>query len=186
MLSWPFCVPPSVTMELPMLKINASYSKKVPAEGEYSSQSYHCAIESELPDGLTQQQLQTRIQTTFALVKQAVETELHGAQAFRTAVPVSAAEPEVQQPMQNQHVSVPQAPPVPGGIPQPADHQQRAKQASVRTAASSKQVTYLLSLAKRVGWSVQDIISHCQVDRVEDIDRRICSQLIEKFSGRAA
>ena len=34
-----------------MLKLNASYSKKVPAESEYSSQSYHCTIEVELPDG---------------------------------------------------------------------------------------------------------------------------------------
>ena len=33
-----------------MLKLNASYSKKVPAEGEYSSQSYHASIEVELPD----------------------------------------------------------------------------------------------------------------------------------------
>ena len=36
-----------------MLKLNASYSKKVPAEGEYSSQSYHASIEVELPDGLS-------------------------------------------------------------------------------------------------------------------------------------
>ena len=61
-----------------MLKLNASYSKKVPAEGEYSSQSYHASIEVELPDGLTQEQLQNRIHETFALVKDSVETELHG------------------------------------------------------------------------------------------------------------
>ena len=35
-----------------MLKLNASYSKKVPADGEYTSQSYHASIEVELPDGL--------------------------------------------------------------------------------------------------------------------------------------
>ena len=61
-----------------MLKLNASYSKKVPAEGEYSSQSYHASIEVELPDGLNQAQLQTRIHETFALVKESVEAELHG------------------------------------------------------------------------------------------------------------
>ena len=33
-----------------MLKLNASYSKKVPADGEYTSQSYHASIEVELPD----------------------------------------------------------------------------------------------------------------------------------------
>ena len=61
-----------------MLKLNASYSKKVPAEGEYSSQSYHASIEVELPDGLNQEQLQNRIHETFAMVRESVETELHG------------------------------------------------------------------------------------------------------------
>ena len=31
-----------------MLKLNASYSKKVPAGEEYSSQSYHASVEAEL------------------------------------------------------------------------------------------------------------------------------------------
>ena len=61
-----------------MLKLNASYSKKVPADGEFTSQSYHASIEVELPDGLNQNQLQTRIHETFALVKESVEAELHG------------------------------------------------------------------------------------------------------------
>ena len=61
-----------------MLKLNASYSKKVPAEGEYSSQSYHASIEVELPDGLSQDQLQTRIHETFEMVRNSVEAELHG------------------------------------------------------------------------------------------------------------
>ena len=61
-----------------MLKLNASYSKKVPAEGEYTSQSYHASIEVELPDGLTQDQLQSRIHETFEMVRSSVEAELHG------------------------------------------------------------------------------------------------------------
>ena len=44
-----------------MLKLNAAYSKKVPAEGEYTSQSYHASIEVELPDGLSQEQLNDKI-----------------------------------------------------------------------------------------------------------------------------
>lgn len=61
-----------------MLKLNASYSKKVPAEGEYSSQSYHCSMEVELSDALDPVQLQAKIHDTFALVRDAVEAELHG------------------------------------------------------------------------------------------------------------
>ena len=60
-----------------MLKLNASYSKKVPAEGEYSSKSYHAAIEVELPDSLNQDELQDRIHATFALVRESVEAELN-------------------------------------------------------------------------------------------------------------
>ena len=56
-----------------MLKLNASYSKKVPAGEEYSSQSYHASVEVELPDGLTQEQLQARIHETFDLVRNSVE-----------------------------------------------------------------------------------------------------------------
>ena len=47
-----------------MLKLNAAYSKKVPAEGEYTSQSYHASIEVELPDGLSQEQLNDKIHAT--------------------------------------------------------------------------------------------------------------------------
>ena len=64
-----------------MLKHNASYSKKVPAEGEFSSQSYHASIEVELPDGLTQDQLNSKIHETFAMVRNSVESELHGKKA---------------------------------------------------------------------------------------------------------
>lgn len=81
-----------------MLKLNASYSKKVPAEGEYTSQSYHASIEVELPDGLNQNQLQARIHDTFALVKESVEAELHGNgnRQVREAVSQNVATPSVQ------------------------------------------------------------------------------------------
>ena len=77
-----------------MLKLNASYSKKVPAEGEYSSQSYHASIEVELPDGLTQDQLNDKIHETFAMVRDSVEAELHEN---------GAANPEVSAPRNPQN-----------------------------------------------------------------------------------
>ena len=61
-----------------MLKLNASYSKKVPADGEYTSQSYHASIEVELPDGLSSEQLNSKIHETFEMVRNSVEAELHG------------------------------------------------------------------------------------------------------------
>ena len=60
-----------------MIKLTASFSKKVPVPGsDYSSQQYHAAVEVELPDGLTLEQLQGRIHQTFSLVQASVEHEL--------------------------------------------------------------------------------------------------------------
>ena len=62
-----------------MLKLNTSYSKKVPVQGqEFSSQSFHASMEVELSDGMTTEQIQARIHDTFDLVKQSVESELNG------------------------------------------------------------------------------------------------------------
>ena len=96
-----------------MLKLNAAYSKKVPAEGEYTSQSYHASIEVELPDGLSQEQLNDKIHATFAMVRESVEAELNGnAPAVRVNVePHESGNPAPQ----NNHaagagVSVPASP----------------------------------------------------------------------------
>jgi len=60
-----------------MLKLSTSYSKKVPVQGQdFSSQSYHCAVELELSDNLTPEALRDQIHETFDLVKQSVESEL--------------------------------------------------------------------------------------------------------------
>jgi len=61
-----------------MIKLNASYSKKVPAELEYSSKSYLACIEVELPSGATAKELRAKIHHTFELVRQSVEAEIEG------------------------------------------------------------------------------------------------------------
>lgn len=79
-----------------MLKINASFSKKVPVPGEeYSSQSFHASIECECADALTTEQLQEKYHATFDLVKTAVESELHGKPAAKVepAAQTAKAEP---------------------------------------------------------------------------------------------
>ena len=48
-----------------MLKLNTAYAKKVPADTEYSSQSYHVSMEIELPDGLSPEQINAKIHETF-------------------------------------------------------------------------------------------------------------------------
>ena len=80
-----------------MLKLNASYSKKVPADGEYTSQSYHASIEVELPDGLSAEQLNGKIHETFEMVRSSVEAELHGK---KTAVQVNVVQQNTAKPPQ--------------------------------------------------------------------------------------
>jgi hypothetical protein len=59
-----------------MIKLNASFAKKVPAEQDYSSKSFMACVEVELPTGATSQELQQKIHETFDLVKRSVEDEL--------------------------------------------------------------------------------------------------------------
>ena len=88
-----------------MLKLNASYSKKVPADGEFTSQSYHASIEVELPDGLSAEQLNGKIHETFEMVCNSVEAELHGKSPLQ-----SGSNPSVNVPNQPVQGSTPASP----------------------------------------------------------------------------
>jgi septal ring-binding cell division protein DamX len=81
-----------------MLKLNAAYSKKVPTSEQYSSQSYHCSVEVELSDAASPEQLQAKIHDTFALVRDAVESELHGKPATKAESAAQPAKAEPQRP----------------------------------------------------------------------------------------
>ena len=143
-----------------MLKLNASYSKKVPAESEYSSQSYHASVEVELPDGLSPEQLQGRIHETFDLVRNSVEVELHGKS---TGQPGSfSAE----------------------NTPKTGGQGNRAEGRKNDVPASPKQLQYLLDLSRQRGVTPHQIAGQFQVGSIRDLTRKQCSDLID--SWRAA
>ncbi len=145
-----------------MLKLNASYSKKVPAEAEYSSQSYHATIEIELPDGLTQDQLNAKIHETFALVRDSVESELHG---------------NVQQ----SSLSA-QSPNVPS-------HQNASNPAYSKkpheSSASPKQIKYLVDLASQFGMTPEDLKEKYNVSALENLTKAQCSRAIDELRKAA-
>jgi len=60
------------------VKAVLSFMKKIPAEQEFSSQSYHLSLEIELPNDVDQPQVRTKIHETYAMVRAAVEDELRG------------------------------------------------------------------------------------------------------------
>ena len=143
-----------------MLKLNAAYSKKVPAEGEYTSQSYHASIEVELPDGLTPEQLQGRIHETFDLVRNSVEVELHGKNVGNSGS-FSSHNP-----------------------PENGSSGSRGDDRKNTASASPKQLQYLLDLARQRGVTPQQIAGQFQVGSIRDLTRKQCSDLID--SWRAA
>jgi len=67
-----------------MLKAVLTYSKKIPVAGQqFSSQSYHLSLESEISEGLSAGQIQQKIHDTFELVKNSVEQELQSGRGQR-------------------------------------------------------------------------------------------------------
>ncbi|MBR4663815.1 MAG: hypothetical protein IKO93_08075 [Lentisphaeria bacterium] len=154
-----------------MLKLNASYSKKVPAEGEYSSQSYHASIEVELSDGLTADQIQDRIHETFEMVRDSVEAELHGN---------GTAEHEVSAPRNQQNQGRQ------GYRSGNANYCKNKGQSQEDAAASPKQIKYLLDLARTNGVTPQQILTRFKVNALEELTRNQCSMAIDEFNGKAA
>ena len=142
-----------------MLKLNAAYSKKVPADGEYTSQSYHASIEVELPDGLSQEQLNDKIHATFEMVRESVEAELGEKSPRKNG----------GNPPQEESNSAPQG--------------NRAAGSNNAVPASPKQISYLLSLASRRGITPQQIAAQNNVANVDQLTKRQCSALIEQWKA---
>ena len=155
-----------------MLKLNASYSKKVPADTEYSSQSFHASVEIELPDGLTPDQLNAKIHETFALVRDSVESELHGN--------------TVQQPAQGPQTSNMQPQGAYDAAPQNAAKPTYGKKPTTDVPASPKQIKFLLDLARQNGYTVDQLKSRFNVSALEDLSRTQCSRAIDALNGKAA
>jgi hypothetical protein len=148
-----------------MLKLTASYSKKVPASEEYSSQHYHAGVEVEIPENLPPAELRRRIQNTFALVRASVEAELHGdeqraAPAIEDSADYGDEGPTTDRPTGKEPVRL----------------------------ASRKQVTYLIDLATRNGHDLPSLnrmaAERHGVRTVYDLSRHQASKLIDSLSAR--
>jgi len=149
-----------------MLKLNASYSKKVPADTEYSSQSYHASVEVELPDGLSHDELDARIHETFALVRDSVEAELHG-ESVNTGQMTDVQQPPLRPTQQPNKTTY-------------------GKKPATDAPASPKQIKFLLDLARQNGYTVEQLKARFNVAALEDLSRTQCSRAIDTLNGKAA
>ncbi len=153
-----------------MLKLNASYSKKVPADTEYSSQSYHASVEVELPDGLTPEQLNSKIHETFALVRDSVESELHGNTVQQPAPALQTTNVQTQGSYDTM----------------PKSAYGKKNGATSDAPASPKQIKFLLDLARQNGYTIEQLKARFNVSQIEALSRTQCSRAIDMLNGKAA
>jgi len=153
-----------------MLKLNASFSKKVPAEQEFSSKGYSATIEIELPDGLSQEQLQGRIHDTFELVKSSVENEINGtinSNSSASQVPVQTN--NNTRPYQNSN-----------------NGNNYSNHNKNEGFASPKQVKYLCDLARTRNISLLGYLQDYGHAQPSELNRKECSSLIDMILKQVA
>ncbi len=146
-----------------MIKLNTSYSKKIPVEGqEFSSQSFHASVELELSDTLTPEQIKERIHDTACLLRRSVDDELSGGQ-------VSAPAPAYQQ-----------------GFGQQRSNQRTQPQGNERKA-SNKQIKFITDLAAEQKIMLPDLTadirSRFNVDSLYDLTSRQASALLDEMNA---
>jgi len=145
-----------------MIRISGSYSKKVPADQDYSSQQYHAGIEVELPDALAGdgEGLKKQLAGMFRTLKQAVDQELKVAGDGKAAR-------APQQGCQNNNT--------PGGN---GNGPQRS--------ATKAQVRAVHAIANRLGEDVASLVrQQFGVENPEQLTVSQASQLIEKLKEKA-
>ena len=145
-----------------MLKLNASFSKKIPVEGqEFSSQSYHASVEVEIPDGLSEDQLRGRIHDTFDLVRTSVESELRNGGTAPVGRAPAPDERRDTSPRSNS-----------GGGPR----------------ATGKQLAFLTDLAVRRGLDQEDLNARAAreygVRDIGELTRKQASRIIDALNGK--
>ena len=140
-----------------MLKAIVSFSKKVPAETEYSSKGYSLSLETEIPE-TDPAGIRARLSETFELVKSQVELELSGGNG-------GGPRPSPEE-----------------GSTRPA-----AGNNGNGARATNKQVKFILDLAKGQGMGLSQVNQRVNqefgVDTVYDLDRKSASKLVDQLKA---
>ncbi len=142
-----------------MIKLHASYSKKIPAETQYSSKSFHASLEVEVADDLARDgdQLQQKLRSLWQDLQDAVETQIAQSNGNGSSAPaprrVETARPE-----------------------------------NGDDRASPRQINYLTLLARRSkGWGLSELEKFTQRrfgnGSLFEISKANASMLIEEFKS---
>ncbi|MBK9974274.1 MAG: hypothetical protein IPP14_05830 [Planctomycetes bacterium] len=165
-----------------MIKLCASYGLKVPAQQEYSSESFHASAEVELADGTSGTEgLGKALNRLWADLKQAVNAEI-----AKGAAKVPAVEPANAHPApakgngyhDNGHTGN-------NGHTQPVN---RVAAATRGDAATKKQVSFLFALARRHrNFSADQTRQWVQAEfgqSINDLGKADAARIIDSLSGK--
>ncbi|MEN9358759.1 MAG: hypothetical protein RL095_294 [Verrucomicrobiota bacterium] len=171
-----------------MLKINISFSKKIPGPEQYSSLSFHGSMERELSDGLSGQQIQEAFAKSYALLETTVESEIArycAAPHDNEAPPPVPEAPRQAPPSYAKQERPPATPP-----PQQRRGNYGRPQGQGASMITESQLKFLNRLAAERGMTQQqmraDIAQRFQVARPEDLSKQEASRYIEEISQRRA
>ena len=140
-----------------MIKLNTSFSKKIPVQGqEFSSQSFHASIELELSDSLTPEQIREKIHRTGEFLRNAVDKELEGAAPADSGKGATAFAGSGQQPQGERK-------------------------------ASNKQIKFITDLAAERKITLADLNADIHkrfgVENVYDLSAKQASALLDEMNG---
>ena len=158
-----------------MLKINVSFSKKVPGEEQYSSINFHGSLERELSDGLSPEQIQKVFHENYALLENTIEQEI--ANYSETENRSLKTQAQTSFPAHNS----------------PQNHSTGGYSSSPTNTASGisqKQVTFLNRLGAERGLSQQQIdamaLNQFGAESIWQLSKQNASKLIEQLQNQRA
>ena len=168
-----------------MLKINISFSKKIPGPEQYSSLSFHGSMERELSDGLSGQQIQEAFAKSYALLETTVENEIVRYCGGEQVPPQAAPAPKPPPQQQQRSAPRPQQP----QAHHRGNYQQRP-QGQGASMITESQLKFLNRLAAERGFTQQqiraEISQRFHIERMEQLSKQEASRFIEEFSQRRA
>lgn len=150
-----------------MIKLNISFSKKIPGSAEYSSDGFLCALESEVSDSALNNpnELRQRMLYLWSEAKKSVEDQIVGNGRALAAAPVPAAAPA-------------------SATPEPTQKPKNGDQ-----PATTKQTKYLLNLAQREhGMKIADLRDYLKrtvgIEDPHKLTKAQASTVIEALVGK--
>jgi len=152
-----------------MIRLSANLSKKVPLPGvQFSSQQYGAAMEIEVGDGDKPEAIKERIRELYSMLSNAIDEQIGGASAGQNIPTLPPSDT---------------APRNGNGHSQTNGRAGRATGNGRRVTATEAQCRAIHAICKSQGVDVNTILPDYNVVRVEDLNVRDASRLIDELKA---